>query len=1624
MSLPRKKTCRFFNRPSGCRNGNRCPDEHERLRQGRNDGPSSSVGRSSGQKLPRAPRGKCDFYWSTGICKKAFECKFEHVLSPTAMSERDNSARDEVKDASESVTMPYLSVSGLSDLAVSGGDTFRDPSTGFDPQQTQGYLARFLKDGFHFASAAEMCSFAKLLSSASSLNKTWSVEDGQLFLVAIASENGRLRLSSILSYENVSSTSHYDYKALSFQRGYLPIFQYLSSKFVVNSTLSHYVNSLYTVFHHNIEQVLSHLETCIATYMGTRSFKEKPSSPESSGSSIFGPIVTVFYEYLSRFKNALATHKELGTFVLKFGSWVEDWANDIASENPTFQDTLTNPEQQHARSLVSGHIQGRMQRVVGIIEREQAGIDRSVARRTARDAVSAVQADATNLLRTLQTYYEGPGEERSEGPRHDNDFVDIASIKVAPTDEELTCKLVPFLPVNIPQAPHPFPEQSMQRLLDIQFRLLREELLAALRTSVQVLLDDMRAPPSRKTQLNEIKKKKGGRYNGQNRQGSVMFNVYTGINFSKIEMDTRRGLVVEHSLDAPPGSARSDKTGVRAAYWANGKRLMQGGLVALLWRCGDHIDVHLGILCSSSDKLAESAKTSNNKLLVRVQFFDAIVNFKVLEHIRRKDKPKDERLLVESSVMFETIRPLLESLKRTPETIPFSSYLPHPESGSLAGVQVHPPAYSMVPNFEFNLECLHRGEDEDGLRGLRLSATNHTSIEQTRTVLSERSKLDPSQAKAMVSALTKEVALIQGPPGTGKTFIGVELIRVLIENNVGPILLIAFTNHALDHMLSSVINSGITSNVVRLGGRSADETIKRYSIEELERSSGRSYFDRAMKSEYRTIKETEDEIMKLLKRVIGINVPSQVLLNHISMLYPDHVDHLELPPPWILELQSLHGSFHEDEWQQSGAKRKRTVQDSSLYAFWKSCRDLEFLRDAQAQKTLRTGSSASANRFHRLSPVSDSVDSHAAVLSEGSKVETPMSVDEDDSGSTSPRSSTSELYRHNTSLTEGEVFLQAHGMVDLPQEPLSDRPLETLLDGSHCDVWEYSAVERSRIDAHWTAQYRESEYESQRRRFEDLVEKHSDLRRSQHNRDEEIRLNIMRDRRLIGCTTTGAAKLISLLKGITPRVMIVEEAGQVLESHVLASLMDSVQHLVLIGDPLQLRPTLNNYALSMDNPRGRELYRFDMSLMERLSTTAFPMSRLDVQRRMRPEISSLIRKTLYPGLEDHDCVRQYKSVRGMGKDVFFLSHGHQEHGGGDDSVSKHNSYEVSMIKDLVKYLLRQGCYSSEGSIVVLCTYLGQLAKVRDALKTEMTVVIDERDQDALEKHEGDDSEDNGVTVERVHVTQRVRVRSVDNYQGEEADIVILSLVRNSGGGHETTEHDIIARRTAPRIGFLKSKNRTNVALSRARLGLYILGNAADFAKQSTMWSSVVSQLQENGAVGDAIPIKCHRHPDDIRYISKPGELPKSSPDGGCLRSCNTRLSCGHNCPYKCHSDDENHRNVFCVQPCPKLCPKGHPCPKQCSDPCGDCKHPIRDVILPCGHVHKSVPCYQMNDLSEVKCMVKTEKQLPTCEHRAQVPCYFDVKEHKCEVPFVPGSGSGASSDAGRSSYTTSCAQMW
>ena len=74
----------------------------------------------------------------------------------------------------------------------------------------------------------------------------------------------------------------------------------------------------------------------------------------------------------------------------------------------------------------------------------------------------------------------------------------------------------------------------------------------------------------------------------------------------------------------------------------------------------------------------------------------------------------------------------------------------------------------------------------------------------------------------------------------------------------------------------------------------------------------------------------------------------------------------------------------------------------------------------------------------------------------------------------------------------------------------------------------------------------------------------------------------------------------------------------------------------------------------------------------------------------------------------------------------------------------------------------------------------------------------------------------------------------DNYQGEENDIIILSLVRSNA---------------EKSIGFLKTENRICVALSRARCGFFIIGNMTLLAEASGMWKKIGKSLVENNEIG-------------------------------------------------------------------------------------------------------------------------------------------------------------------------------
>jgi len=83
----------------------------------------------------------------------------------------------------------------------------------------------------------------------------------------------------------------------------------------------------------------------------------------------------------------------------------------------------------------------------------------------------------------------------------------------------------------------------------------------------------------------------------------------------------------------------------------------------------------------------------------------------------------------------------------------------------------------------------------------------------------------------------------------------------------------------------------------------------------------------------------------------------------------------------------------------------------------------------------------------------------------------------------------------------------------------------------------------------------------------------------------------------------------------------------------------------------------------------------------------------------------------------------------------------------------------------------------------------------------------------------------------------MKIKVVDNYQGEESDIILLSLVRSNEEGI---------------IGFLKDENRICVALSRAKYGLYIMGNMDNLYKSSDLWKKIKQTLVDQDSFGKYI----------------------------------------------------------------------------------------------------------------------------------------------------------------------------
>ncbi|KAH7029475.1 P-loop containing nucleoside triphosphate hydrolase protein [Microdochium trichocladiopsis] len=371
---------------------------------------------------------------------------------------------------------------------------------------------------------------------------------------------------------------------------------------------------------------------------------------------------------------------------------------------------------------------------------------------------------------------------------------------------------------------------------------------------------------------------------------------------------------------------------------------------------------------------------------------------------------------------------------------------------------------------------------------------------------------------------------------------------------------------------------------------------------------------------------------------------------------------------------------------------------------------------------------------------------------------------------------------------------------------------------------------------------------------------------------------------VIGCTTTGLTKYRGLLSALSPRTILIEEAAETREANITAGLPGCLHQLLLVGDHQQLAPSTDVQDLS------EEPFNLKVSMFERLVRLNLPYTMLNMQRRMISPLRQLL-NPFYPRLVDHPIVStRPQTVEGLPHNSFFFHHTWSD--SQDENLSRLNVFEAEMVVGFAKYLLMNGVDPSR--ITILTFYRGQCKKLVTEVRRQLL---------------------------RWTFPEKM-IRTVDSYQGEENDIVILSLVRSNG---ENGPHA---------AGFVANKNRGVVSISRAKLGFFVFGNAVNFCSAGKtsreMWHPVAATFQRQGKMLDTscLPLVCKNHGNKSE-VKHPVEWTEH--DGGCQQPCQGQLSCGHTCRRKCHPMP--HSKLQCLSPCSKPLRCGHVCQNTCAEDC-------------------------------------------------------------------------------------------
>ncbi|KAK2376786.1 P-loop containing nucleoside triphosphate hydrolase superfamily protein [Trifolium repens] len=294
---------------------------------------------------------------------------------------------------------------------------------------------------------------------------------------------------------------------------------------------------------------------------------------------------------------------------------------------------------------------------------------------------------------------------------------------------------------------------------------------------------------------------------------------------------------------------------------------------------------------------------------------------------------------------------------------------------------------------------------------------------------------------------------------------------------------------------------------------------------------------------------------------------------------------------------------------------------------------------------------------------------------------------------------------------------------------------------------------------------------------------------------------------LVLCTASSSGKLYT--KEMIPvEFVVIDEAAQLKECETTIPLqLPGLSHCILIGDERQL-PALVKSKIA-------DKCEFGRSMFERLVMLGYKRKMLNVQYRMHPSISLFPCKEFYEEkLSDASIVMEESYNKSFLEGEMYASYsfiniaeGKEKFGRG---YSLKNMVEVAVISEIIQSLNREFMRTKKKvSIGIISPYNAQVYEIQEKVKQYTRV----------------SNSDFSVSV-----------RSVDGFQGGEEDIIIISTVRSNGSG---------------KVGFLSNRQRTNVAMTRARYCLWILGNAATLINSDSVWRNVVLDAKKRDCFHNA-----------------------------------------------------------------------------------------------------------------------------------------------------------------------------